>query len=69
MRPELSAVKALTFDVFGTVVDWRGSIARHETRRGDDGLNQSLVPGPIGLDEKRSHHASNRSPERGGLTK
>ncbi len=21
-------VKALTFDVFGTVVDWRGSIAR-----------------------------------------
>ena len=28
MRPELSTVKALTFDVFGTVVDWRGSIAR-----------------------------------------
>jgi 2-haloacid dehalogenase len=26
--PELSAVKALTFDVFGTVVDWRGGIAR-----------------------------------------
>jgi 2-haloacid dehalogenase len=24
----ISAVKALTFDVFGTVVDWRGSIAR-----------------------------------------
>ena len=24
----LDAVKALTFDVFGTVVDWRGSIAR-----------------------------------------
>ena len=23
---ELSEVKALTFDVFGTVVDWRGSI-------------------------------------------
>ena len=28
MKAELSAVKALTFDVFGTVVDWRGSIAR-----------------------------------------
>jgi 2-haloacid dehalogenase len=28
MKPGLSAVKALTFDVFGTVVDWRGSIAR-----------------------------------------
>ena len=25
---ELAGVKALTFDVFGTVVDWRGSIAR-----------------------------------------
>ena len=24
----LLGVKALTFDVFGTVVDWRGSIAR-----------------------------------------
>ncbi len=23
-----AGVKALTFDVFGTVVDWRGSIAR-----------------------------------------
>ena len=28
MKPELAAVKALAFDVFGTVVDWRGSIAR-----------------------------------------
>ena len=28
MSPELSTVRALTFDVFGTVVDWRGSIAR-----------------------------------------
>ena len=28
MKAELMAVKALTFDVFGTVVDWRGSIAR-----------------------------------------
>lgn len=28
MSPELERVKALTFDVFGTVVDWRGSIAR-----------------------------------------
>lgn len=28
MNPGLAGVKALTFDVFGTVVDWRGSIAR-----------------------------------------
>jgi len=28
MKPELAGVRALTFDVFGTVVDWRGSIAR-----------------------------------------
>ncbi len=28
MKPELASVKALVFDVFGTVVDWRGSIAR-----------------------------------------
>ena len=28
LTPALQQVKALTFDVFGTVVDWRGSIAR-----------------------------------------
>lgn len=28
MNPGLAGVRALTFDVFGTVVDWRGSIAR-----------------------------------------
>lgn len=28
MRGKFSAVKALVFDVFGTVVDWRGSIIR-----------------------------------------
>ena len=28
MKPEFAGVKALAFDVFGTVVDWRGSIAR-----------------------------------------
>jgi 2-haloacid dehalogenase len=26
-RPDFSTVKALVFDVFGTVVDWRGSVA------------------------------------------
>ena len=31
MRP---AIKALVFDVFGTVVDWRGSIIREGTRLG-----------------------------------
>ncbi|MCC7049730.1 MAG: haloacid dehalogenase type II, partial [Alphaproteobacteria bacterium] len=28
MATDLSGVKALTFDVFGTVVDWRTSIIR-----------------------------------------
>jgi 2-haloacid dehalogenase len=27
-QPEASEIKALTFDVFGTVVDWHGSVAR-----------------------------------------
>jgi len=26
MNPELANVKALVFDIFGTVVDWRGSV-------------------------------------------
>ena len=26
--PDIGAVRALVFDVFGTVVDWRGSIVR-----------------------------------------
>ena len=25
---DISAIRALTFDVFGTVVDWRGSLIR-----------------------------------------
>ncbi|MGB8337770.1 MAG: haloacid dehalogenase type II, partial [Burkholderiales bacterium] len=28
MKNNLKNIKALTFDVFGTVVDWRGSIIR-----------------------------------------
>ena len=28
MSADLSAVKVLVFDVFGSVVDWRGSIER-----------------------------------------
>ncbi|MGB9150252.1 MAG: HAD-IA family hydrolase, partial [Burkholderiales bacterium] len=32
MKSKLKNIKALTFDVFGTVVDWRGSIIR-ETRQ------------------------------------
>ena len=27
-EPEANDIKALTFDVFGTVVDWHGSVAR-----------------------------------------
>lgn len=34
MTPALRQVKALTFDVFGTVVDWRGSIAREGRKLG-----------------------------------
>src|SRR5512141_1902728 len=31
---DLAGVKALTFDVFGTTVDWRGSIVREGEQRG-----------------------------------
>lgn len=34
MKIEVSSVKALTFDVFGTVVDWRTSIIREGTKLG-----------------------------------
>lgn len=34
MNPDLRSVKALAFDVFGTVVDWRGSIIREATAWG-----------------------------------
>jgi 2-haloacid dehalogenase len=44
MKPELAAVKALTFDVFGTVVDWRGSIAREmRTLAREKGLRVNAV--------------------------
>ncbi|MEO7651426.1 MAG: HAD family hydrolase, partial [Bryobacteraceae bacterium] len=33
--PDVSRVRALTFDVFGTVVDWRSSLIREGTRLGD----------------------------------
>ncbi len=32
--PQVAGVKAITFDVFGTVVDWRGSIVREGERLG-----------------------------------
>lgn len=36
----MSSIRALTFDVFGTVVDWRNSIAREaETILGDQGIS------------------------------
>lgn len=34
LTPALRTVKALAFDVFGTVVDWRGSIAREGRKLG-----------------------------------
>ena len=36
MTPALRQGKALTFDVFGTVVDWRGSITREGRRLGKE---------------------------------
>ena len=36
LTPALRAVKALTFDVFGTVVDWRGSIEREGRKLGKE---------------------------------
>ena len=36
LTPALRAVKALTFDVFGTVVDWRGSITREGRKLGKE---------------------------------
>jgi 2-haloacid dehalogenase len=65
---DLSAVKALVFDVFGTVVDWRSSLIADFTawaaRRGITGDWTALVDGWRGLyaasmDEVRKH------PERG----
>jgi 2-haloacid dehalogenase len=35
VKPSLQNVKALTFDVFGTVVDWRGSIIREGRTLGE----------------------------------
>ena len=36
MRPEIAGIKALTFDVFGTVVDFRGSIIRECRKFGNE---------------------------------
>ncbi len=36
LTPALQQVKALTFDVFGTVVDWRGSITREAQKLGKE---------------------------------
>ena len=33
-RMDISTIEALTFDVFGTVVDWRGTITREGSRIG-----------------------------------
>ena len=36
MTEALRQVRALTFDVFGTVVDWRASIAREGSKLGKE---------------------------------
>jgi 2-haloacid dehalogenase len=40
MKRSLQQVKALTFDVFGTVVDWRGSIIREMRAGGEKRLER-----------------------------
>jgi 2-haloacid dehalogenase len=55
MTATLSAIQALTFDVFGTVVDWRGSIIREGRRLGrDQGLR---VDWPTFADAWRAGYA------------
>src|SRR4030088_3062633 len=65
---DISAVKALVFDVFGTVVDWRSSLIAHFTKwseaRGIAADWTALVDGwravyAASMDEVRKH------PERG----
>ena len=57
MAGDLSAVRALTFDVFGTVVDWRGSIIREGRRLGranGSGLGRCFVTRSVSEDGRRS---------------
>ena len=55
MTATLSAIQALTFDVFGTVVDWRGSIIREGRRLGrEQGLR---VDWPAFADAWRAGYA------------
>ncbi|MGH7834590.1 MAG: hypothetical protein ACREQK_13165 [Candidatus Binatia bacterium] len=64
MTKDTSSIEALTFHVFGTVVDWRGSIVEEGRRLGKsknidvdwakfaDGWRAGCAP-PRGLDSKR----------------
>ena len=48
LTPALQQVKALTFDVFGAVVDWRGSISREGRKLGKElGLRAAFVQRPL----------------------
>ncbi len=40
---DLSGVKALVFDVFGTVVDWRTSLITDFTKWGEDKRHQGRL--------------------------
>ncbi len=40
---DLSGVKALVFDVFGTVVDWRSSLISDFTKWGEDARHQGRL--------------------------
>ena len=53
---DLSRVKALTFDVFGTVVDWRGSIIRYgsELSAEPDAHLQTAIDWPLFADAWRA---------------
>ena len=43
---DVSAVKALVFDVFGTVVDWRSSLIADFTKWADDPRHQGGLDRP-----------------------
>jgi len=54
----LSTVKALAFDVFGTVVDWRGSIVREAAALGArQGIDEETADWPAFADAWRAGYA------------
>ena len=48
----LAQVKAMTFDVFGTVVDWRSSIAREIQNNQEESHQQTDIVQSVNQEEK-----------------